>query len=170
MFQNEIQEKIRVNTKRAIRVEAQAKLRQTLDQQRAEKNKMRQNIREEDRETVKQGVKIELEQNQQRSQFLNKIKQLHTNNNKKIDMLKKFIHSDTIQKAEESDKINFIRYMKKNEQDWKRKENEDREKKIKQAKELHNGLDIQLKEKYEDRQKTRRMDVQFSRMLQDQDK
>ena len=82
LHRTELQEKHRSETKRALKMDAQARLRQTLDQQRRVKEQTIKELKEEEREIVKLGVKKELEQDQKRSEFLNKIKQLHVSNNK----------------------------------------------------------------------------------------
>lgn len=82
LLRSELQEKRRTETKRALKMDSQARLRQTLDQQRAVKEQTIRDIKEEEKEIVKLGVKREQETDQQRSEFLNKIKQLRVTNDK----------------------------------------------------------------------------------------
>lgn len=65
----------------------------------------------------------------------------------KVNLLKKFINSNSMQKAEEADKINFIKSMQQNELDWERRDKQNNERKARQIQRLQSELNLQLNEK-----------------------
>ena len=71
------QETERLSTNRAMRLQAQAKLRQTLDQQLAAKERANQEIRKMDKQILSVGIKQEEQIENQRKAFFDKLKHVN---------------------------------------------------------------------------------------------
>lgn len=94
MMMTEREDHQRAETNRAMRLQAQTKLRQTLDQQMAFKDKEKYNLKLHEKEIVKLGEKKAEEQEEQRLKFFDKLKQFQDQNAHKVESLKKYIGSD----------------------------------------------------------------------------